>query len=438
MNIDRVRGVKMSDKFDAIIVGGGVAGCTAAYIMAKAGLEVLLIERGNYPGCKNVTGGRLYSHSLEKVIPNFVKEAPLERKVTKERISMTTADSAVTLDYSSNRLGMHGQDSYVVCRSIFDRWLSEKAEEEGAMLVTGILVTDLIMHEGKVCGIVAGEEEMEADVVVLADGVNSLLAQKIGLKQELTPHQVAVGAKEIIKLGEKTVEDRFNLNPEEGMSWLFAGSASAGAVGGGFLYTNKDSISLGVVCTLSDLQEKGKTVPQMLNELKEHPVVKPLIKGGKMVEYSGHLVPEGGYNMIPTLYADGVVVVGDAAALVINIGYMVRGMDLAIASADYAAQTIIEAKEKGDFSVAALSKYKERLENSFVIQDMKRYKNFPKFMETSRIFNEYPKMLDDMMGDMFTITGEPAKPLMKTMMGHVKKIGLMTIAKDAYRGVKSL
>lgn len=428
----------MSDRFDAIIVGGGVSGGIAAYQMAKAGLEVLLIERGNFPGSKNVTGGRLYSHSLEKIIPNFAKEAPVERKVTKERISMMTVESAVTIDYSSNRLGLQGQDSYVVCRSIFDRWLSEKAEEAGAAIVSGILVEDLIVRNGKVCGIIAGEDEMEADAVILADGVNSLLAQKLGLKKELTPHQVAVGAKEIIELGEKTVDDRFNLSPGEGMSWLFAGSATAGAVGGGFLYTNKDSISLGVVCTLADLEKKGKTVPQMLNELKEHPVVKPLIRGGKLVEYSGHLVPEGGYSMIPTLYKDGVVVIGDAAALVINIGYMVRGMDLAIASADFAAQSIIEAKEKGDFSARSLSKYKQLLEDSFVIKDMQRYKDFPKFMETPRIFNEYPQLLDNIAADMFTITGKFAEPLMKTMKGHAKKIGLWTIAKDCIKGVKSL
>jgi len=428
----------MSDKFDAIIVGGGVAGCIAAYQMAKAGLEVLLVERGNFPGSKNVTGGRLYSHSLEKIIPNFAEEAPIERKVTKERISMMTVESAVTIDYSSNRLGLQGQDSYVICRSLFDRWLSEKAEEAGAVVVSGILVENLIVRDGKVCGIIAGEDEMEAEVVVLADGANSLLAQKLGLKKELTPHQVAVGAKEIIELGEKTIDDRFNLNPGEGMSWLFAGSATAGAVGGGFLYTNKNSISLGVVCTLADLEKKGKTVPQMLNELKEHPVVKPLIRGGKLVEYSAHLVPEGGYSMIPALYKDGVIVIGDAAALVINIGYMVRGMDLAIASADFAAQTIIAAKEKGDFSAASLSKYKQLLEDSFVLKDMQRYKDFPKFMETPRIFNEYPQMLDNILADMFTVSGKFAEPLMKTIKGHAKKIGFWTIAKDCIKGVKSL
>jgi len=428
-----------SEKFDAIVVGGGVAGGVAAYVMARAGLQVLLVERSNFAGGKNCTGGRLYSHSLEKIIPNFAEEAPIERKVTKERVSMMTDSGAVTLDYSSGRLGEQGKDSYVVCRALFDRWLVDKAEEEGAMVACGIRVDDLIVREGKVCGIIAGGEEMEAEVVILADGVNSLLSEKIGLKKPVTPHQVAVGAKEVIELGEKEVESRFGLNGGEGMSWLFAGSVSDGAIGGGFLYTNKDSISLGVVCNLADLEKANKTVPQMLNDLKEHPVVKPLIKDGKLVEYSGHLVPEAGISMIPTLYNDGVLVVGDAAGLVINIGYMVRGMDLAIESARLAAQTIVESKMKNDFSANALSSYKSKLDNSFVMRDLKQYQKFPRFLEeTPRVFKGYPEMLDNMMADMFIVDGAPAAPLMKTMLGHVKKVGLLTLAKDGIKGVKAL
>ena len=119
-----------SEKFDAIVVGGGVAGGVAAYVMARAGLQVLLVERSNFAGGKNCTGGRLYSHSLEKIIPNFAEEAPIERKVTKERVSMMTDSGAVTLDYSSGRLGEQGKDSYVVCRALFDRWLVDRPKKK--------------------------------------------------------------------------------------------------------------------------------------------------------------------------------------------------------------------------------------------------------------------------------------------------------------------
>lgn len=428
----------MSDKFDVIIVGGGIAGCSAGYLLAKAGLEVLIIERGNFAGSKNMTGGRLYGHSLEKIIPNFAAEAPVERKVTKERISMLTHESAVTMDYSSEWLGSGPHNSYVVLRSSFDRWLAEKAEEAGAALIPGIKVDDLLLRDGKVVGIVAAGEEMEAEVVVLADGVNSLLAQKIGLKKELTPHQVAVGAKEIIELPEKVIEDRFNLNAGEGMAWLFAGSCTGGAVGGGFLYTNKSSISLGLVCSLADIEHAGKSVPELLEDFKQHPVIKPLIKDGSIAEYSGHLVPEAGYGMIPTLYRDGVVVIGDAAGLVINIGYMVRGMDLAVASAEAAAQAIIAAKQKGDFSGASLARYKDILEESFVIKDMLRYKNFPSFMENRRIFEQYPQMLDNLMADLFIVDNLPAQPLIAKARAHVKKVGVLNLLKDGLKGVRAL
>ncbi len=428
----------MDEKFDVIIVGGGIAGSTAGYILAKEGLTVLVIERGNYSGSKNMTGGRLYAHSLEKIIPGFAEEAPVERKVVKERISMMTNDSAMTVDFSSSRLGHEGQNSYVVLRSNMDRWLSEKAEEQGAMIVSGIKVDDLLVEGNKVKGVRCGEDEMEADVVVLADGVNSILAEKIGMKKRLTPSQVAIGVKEVLELPEKVINERFQLDGNEGASWLFAGDCSNGLTGGGFLYTNKESISLGLVCGVGHIGHSSKTLVKMMDDFKNHPVVAPFVKDSKLIEYSAHLVPEAGFDMVPELYRDGVVVIGDAAGLVINIGYMVRGMDLAITSAELAAKTIIEAKKKEDFSAKSLGLYKELLEQSYVLKDLKTYKNFPKFMENPRIFNEYPKLIADLMTDMFVINGEPSAPLKQKAWKHIKKIGLMNIAKDGIKGVQAL
>src|SRR5690606_12701108 len=211
------------------------------------GLEVVIIERGNYAGRKNMTGGRLYGHSLEKIIPNFAAEAPVERKVTKERGSVLTGDSAVTVDFYAGALGDQPHASYTVLRGVFDQWLAGKAEEAGAVLATGVRVDELLLEDGKVVGVKAGEDVLEADVVILADGVNSLLAQQAGLRKELQPQDVAVGVKEVIELPEKVIEDRFNLNGDEGLSWLFAGACTGGIIGGGFLYTNKSSLSLGLV-----------------------------------------------------------------------------------------------------------------------------------------------------------------------------------------------
>ncbi len=428
----------MSDEmFDVIIVGGGIAGTVAAYLLAKEGLGVLLIERGNFPGSKNMTGGRIYSHSLEKIMPDFAEEAPIERKITREKVFMLTDDSSAGLDFYSSRLGVQGQDSYSVLRAPFDQWLGEKAEAEGANIIAGICVDNLIVKEGKVCGVVAGDDEILAKVVILADGINSLLAQKIGMRGEFKPHQMAVGVKELWELPASVIEDRFNCSGDEGTACMFAGSPSNGRIGGGFLYTNKESISLGVVCTLSDLADKS--VPQMMEDFHNHPAVAPLIKGAKLIEYSGHLVPEGGFDMMPRIVGDGVLVVGDGAGFCINLGYAIRGMDFAVASAECAAKAVIAANENGDFSEAGLSSYKQFMEQSFIMPDLRLYKNLPHFLEgTPRIFADYPGMAADILADMFVMDGKPAQPLMKKAMPHVKKIGIFNLIKDAWKGVKSI
>lgn len=157
------------EKFDAIVVGAGIAGSTAAYVMAKAGLDVLVIERGNYPGSKNMTGGRLYAHSLERVIPGFAKEAPVERRVTREKISFMTEEDTVTLDYHSAAPKTPEAESYTVLRGKFDQWLASKAEEAGAQFIPGIRVDRLLQDEsGRITGVQAGEDELEANVVILA------------------------------------------------------------------------------------------------------------------------------------------------------------------------------------------------------------------------------------------------------------------------------
>lgn len=172
----------MSDeKFDAIVVGAGVAGTMAGYVMARAGLDVLVIERGNSAGSKNMTGGRLYAHSLERIMPGFAQEAPLERKVTREKISFLTEESAVTLDFHREKDNAPAQDSYTVLRNRLDPWLMEKAEQAGAQFIPGVRVDALIREGNKVTGVQAGDDILEANIVILADGVNSMLGRSLGM-----------------------------------------------------------------------------------------------------------------------------------------------------------------------------------------------------------------------------------------------------------------
>lgn len=431
----------MSD-FDAIVVGSGCAGAVAAYELAKAGKSVLVVERGNFAGAKNMTGGRIYSHSIKEVFPDFESEAPVERKIIRERISLMSPDANFTADFQSDQLTKEGQDSYSVLRGPFDQWLAEQAENEGAEYIYGIAVEKLVRDEsGKVVGVMAGEDEISADVVLLCDGVNSLLTeQAVGYKRP-PASQIAVGIKETIELPASVITDRcLAMNDDEGMAWLFSGDATHGSFGGGFMYTNKESISLGIVAGIEATHEKGKApIYQMLEDLKAHPAVAPIIRGGKVVEHSGHMVPEGGINIMPELTGDGVLVAGESAMMCVNLGYSVRGMDYAVAAGMHAGREAAKALDAGDTSKAGLSGYVKALEDSFVLKDLRQFRNVPEFMEHfDRMFCGYPEMVRDMMNGMFVVDGSPVRPMKSTMMPIVKKIGVMNLLKDMRGAMKAL
>lgn len=410
------------DRFDAIIVGGGLAGCSAAIVLAQAGKEVLLIERGDFCGAKNMTGGRLYGHSLEKILPGFAGEAPIERIIKKEKISMMTEDGSLDIGYRSAKLSSSPENaSYSVLRGKFDQWLAEKAMEAGAEVIPGILVDRILMENGYVVGVEATGEEMYADVVILADGVNSLLGQQLGMKPELKPEQVAVGAKEVIRLGENVVNERFGLSGNEGVAWLSAGDPSDGNYGGGFLYTNKDSVSVGIVATLSDIGHSENSTVQMLDRFKAHPAIAPYLEGGTVVEYSAHLVPEEGLGMVPQLCRNGVLLAGDAAGFCVNMGYTVRGMDFAIESGRLAAEAVLKAHEAGDFSKAALSCYEEMLQNSFIMRDLKKSKGFPTLLTQRVMFEDLPSLADDIVSRLFTTDGKEGKGILSYAVDRVSE-----------------
>ncbi len=426
------------ERFDAIVVGAGLAGCAAAYKMVQEGLEVLLIERGNYAGAKNMTGGRIYTHSLEKLIPDFREIAPLERKVTKEKISIISDNQATTIEYASND-HKENEESYTILRGRFDQWLAEQVEEAGGMVVAGVQADELILEDGKVVGVKVGEDDMYGNVVVIADGVNSMLAEKAGFRKPVTPEQMAVGAKDVYELSPELIEARFGQSEGEGTAWLSMGDVTRGLMGGGFIYTNKESISVGMVVSLAHIGQSDKNIEEMMNDFVATPAIAPLLKDAKLVERSGHVVPEAGFGGVSNLSGDGYVIVGDAAGLCMNLGYTVRGMDLAIESGIHAAQTIIEAKAAEDYSAAALKKYDDRVLNSPSIGgDMKLTAKFPEFMETDRIFKEYPQMVNGIMHDVFRVNDQGAEPIMKKKMRRVKKVGIINLAKDGWKGVHSL
>ncbi|ANE22525.1 oxidoreductase [Denitrobacterium detoxificans] len=432
--------------FDVIVVGSGCAGAIAAYVAAKKGKSVLVVERGEYAGAKNMTGGRIYAHSLKAVFDKYGEgeiewdEIPFERKVTHERIAMMDATSNMTIDFTSEQLGEMGKDSYTVLRGPFDQWLAEQAENAGCEYICGIAVEELLKDEsGAVIGIKAGEDEITAHVVIIAEGVNSLLAERCLGAPRPKRNEMAVGIKEVFELSPEQIEDRFLCPEGEGAAMLFVGDATHGEVGGGFLYTNKDSISLGLVATIENMSKANTTIYQCLDDFKKHPAVAPIIRGAEMVEHSGHMVSEGGYNMIPKYTYDGALIAGDAAMLCMNLGYMVRGMDLAVASGQFAAEAACDAIDAEDVSEAGLASYKQKMDNSFVIKDLATFSKWPSTMEHwGRMFTDYPKMVSEIFNAMFVVDGEPALPLKKRMMPIVKQRGLFKLASEVRGALKAL
>jgi electron transfer flavoprotein-quinone oxidoreductase len=426
------------EKFEVIIVGAGLAGLSAAYALAQEGIEVVVIERGDYPGAKNVTGGRIYTRPLQKYLPELWKEAPFERLVTHEIVTLVSTDKSITLRFRSDEFAQPPSHSFTVLRGTLDRWLAKKAEEKGAMLVTKTRVDDLVKKDGKIVGVMAGGEKLGADMVIACDGALSLMAEKAGLKSPASPHDYAVGFKEVIELPSPTIEERFGLKGQEGAAQLFLGDLTKGRLGGGFLYTNRSSLSLGLVIRIKDLAEGNplKEAPLFLDEFKERPEIASLIAGGEMVEYSGHVISEAGLAGLIRPFSDGLLVAGDAAGFSLNVGLTVRGMEFAIASGILAAQAVKQAREKKDFSATSLSVYQNLLEESFVLKDLKTFQHAPVCLDNPRLFQHYPRMAGDLLQSLFTIGVEPKPRFFTTIREKVGWSEAWQILKDLRKGMK--
>jgi electron transfer flavoprotein-quinone oxidoreductase len=429
----------MKESFDAIVVGAGPAGCAAAYSLAKAGLEVLLVERGKSAGAKNITGGVLYGPVLNNLIPDFWKEAPLERRVTRHVITLLSEKTSLSVDFNSAGLDDPLEDGYTVLRAGFDRWFAGRVEQAGGVVITGVRVDDLLWDGRRVAGIVAGGDSIPAGAVIAADGVNSILARKAGLAPRLSPENVNQGVKEIIRLPREVIEQRFNVSGDGGAAIHFLGFCTRGVHGGGFLYTNRESLSLGVVVQLKALIENNIRSVELLEGFKAHPAVKELIKDGTTAEYSAHLVPAGGLAMVPRLYADGLLLAGDAAALVLATGRSLEGLNFALASGMAAAETVKRAREKGDYSQETLSHYVKLLSEGFVLQDLKRFQRSPELLENPRLYSVYPELACSLAEKVFRVDGSPKKTVWQLAREEMKgRVSIWTLLRDALAARRSV
>jgi electron transfer flavoprotein-quinone oxidoreductase len=420
--------------FDAIVVGGGPAGCTCSYTLAKSGLKTLLVERGKFPGAKNMWGGVYYGPALNRLFPGFWEEAPVERYILHHRFSLLTQDSSFSAEFTSKRFSDSPYNGFSLLRSKFDRWLASKVEQAGAIVASGLQADDLLWKGNQVTGIKAGGDELPSSVVVACDGANSLLTEKAGLQKKPSPHDFKLGIKEVIQIPRNLMEQRFNLAGEEGIAWEFIGSFTRGLPGGAFIYTNKESLSLGVVVQLSALAKNNVRANDLLEEFKNHPAVESLLVDGQLVEYSSHLIPVSGKAMMPKLFTDGFLVAGDAASFLLATGLILEGANFAIASGIAAAETVIKAKQMGDFSRNSLSDYSNLLKQSFVLKDLKTFKKAPRFLENPRLYRQYPELVCDLAEKILTHQGSPRKKIWKQLRESMDgKISFWQIIRDLMR-----
>ncbi|MHB8191360.1 MAG: FAD-dependent oxidoreductase [Ferrimicrobium sp.] len=352
---------------DVCVVGAGPAGSAAAIAAAQLGARVVLVERATVPGAKNLFGGVVYPSILEQLLPGRTDQFPVERWITSRFGVLVDGDDAVWLGLRSP--GLFG-NAATVLRSRFDAWLGAQAQDAGVTVVTGTRVGGVVQRQSRIRGVVLADsdEVIRAEVVVAADGVNSEVATWAGCAPRVRASEVTLGVKQVLALSASQIEERFGCDPDEGVEWNFLGGLSAG-VGGGFLYTNRDSISIGLVVTPSSLIASQVRPETILQRLITHPSLSRYLRGSELIDYGAHLIPK--YRR-SRLAMPGLVVAGDAGGLCLSAGLWLEGVNYAIGSGMIAGHCAADAALKGLASEVVLT-YPRAIASSSFGKNLRHY-----------------------------------------------------------------
>ncbi len=428
------------EKTDVVVVGAGLAGASAAYAAAKAGAEVVLVERGARAGTKSVSGGLLYTFALARLFPEFWKDetCPVERAISRNVLSLLTPTQATSIDFYDSAFARPPFNSFSILRAKFDPWLAGQAEAAGAAAVYGQQVDGLIREGARVVGIKLGDEEFHADVVILAEGFNALASRATNLERDMSAETLGIGVKQVIGLPPGEVERRFQLRGNEGYQMTATG-LPAGVAGGGFLYTNRDSISIGMILNLRSVVEHQVAMYEVLEDFKQHPLISRYLEGGQLLEYSGCVVNEGGLAAVPALYGDGYLIAGSAGQLFLNTALTLRGMDFAIESGRIAGAVAAEASKAKDGSAGFLQRYAERLRSSFVLKDLTVHRRYPKLFESPRIYGAYPEMLATLLHRAYFVDGSDREHLVNLVRSVQRgRLSYLDMGRDILAAVRAL
>lgn len=278
------------EKYEVAIIGGGSAGLAALKQLSNLGKQAVLIEAGKQIGTKNISGGILYSKkpkhgrvfNVEDVYgAEFFSDAPVERKIIKYMLHATSKNKIFTMDLTAAH-EYQANFGYSVLLGNLNSWFAKNAEEsaakQGGGIVSGVHVRSINTQGDKTIVESDELEPFEVKVIIAADGVNSEIAEMTGARNKFTPEQLYQGVKVIVKMPEEVIDERFDIGPDEGAAHLYAGDVTLNHIGGGFLYTNRNTLSVGAVYHYDSLMARPSEPYTLANALLSNPMVAEFIK----------------------------------------------------------------------------------------------------------------------------------------------------------------